>query len=64
MVELLQSSLMAQIVWDLIFLMFLQLKERHSVHGSDEDVDDHFEADSDEDLSDNTDVHVLEEVHG
>lgn len=44
--------------------MFLQLKERHSVHGSDEDVDDHFEVDSDEDLSDNTDVHVLEEVHG
>ncbi|XP_044506263.1 P-loop NTPase domain-containing protein LPA1 homolog 1-like [Mangifera indica] len=39
-----------------------ELKERHSVHGSDEDVDDHFEADSDEDLSDNTDVHVLEEV--
>ncbi|XP_031259688.1 P-loop NTPase domain-containing protein LPA1 homolog 2-like isoform X1 [Pistacia vera] len=39
-----------------------ELKEEQSVHGSDEEVDDPLEADSDEDLSDNTDEQVLEEI--
>lgn len=47
-----------------MFLLSFQLKEEHSVHGSDEDVDDPLEADSDEDLSDNTVEQVLEEVFG
>ncbi|KAK9185896.1 hypothetical protein WN943_026255 [Citrus x changshan-huyou] len=39
-----------------------ELKEEQSVHGSDEEVDDPLEADSDEDLSDKTDEQALEEI--
>lgn len=41
--------------------MLIQVKEELSVSGSDEEVDDPFEADSDEDLSD-YDKHTHEEV--
>lgn len=40
----------------------LQLKEELSVHGSDEEVDDPPEVDSDDDLSDDGDNHDHEEV--
>lgn len=46
----------------MLLFLFLQLKEEQSVHGSDEEVDDPLEADSDEDLSDKTDEQALEEV--
>ena len=39
-----------------------QLKEEQSVYGSDEEVDDHLELDSDEDLSDDAKEHMHEEV--
>ncbi|XP_050212465.1 P-loop NTPase domain-containing protein LPA1 homolog 1-like isoform X2 [Mercurialis annua] len=39
-----------------------ELKEEQSVHGSDEEVDDPPEVDSDEDFSDDEDHHVDEEV--
>ncbi|KAF2292169.1 hypothetical protein GH714_014748 [Hevea brasiliensis] len=39
-----------------------ELKEEHSVHGSDEEVDDPPEVDSDEDYSDDGDKHVQEEI--
>ncbi|XP_021660950.2 P-loop NTPase domain-containing protein LPA1 homolog 1 isoform X2 [Hevea brasiliensis] len=39
-----------------------ELKEEHSVHGSDEEVDDPPEVDSDEDYSDDGDKHVHEEI--
>ncbi|XP_038722198.1 P-loop NTPase domain-containing protein LPA1 homolog 2-like isoform X2 [Tripterygium wilfordii] len=39
-----------------------ELKEELSVHGSDEEIDDPPEADSDDDLSDDHDRHVHEEV--
>lgn len=46
----------------MMHFLSLQLKEEQSVHGSDEEVDDPPEADSDEDLSDDTDNQVIEEV--
>ncbi|KDP44001.1 hypothetical protein JCGZ_05468 [Jatropha curcas] len=39
-----------------------ELKEENSVHGSDEEVDDPPEADSDEDFSDDGDNHIDEEI--
>ncbi|XP_048233676.1 P-loop NTPase domain-containing protein LPA1 homolog 1 isoform X2 [Ricinus communis] len=39
-----------------------ELKEEQSVHGSDEEVDDPPEVDSDEDFSDDGDQHVHEEI--
>ncbi|XP_065865839.1 P-loop NTPase domain-containing protein LPA1 homolog 1 [Euphorbia lathyris] len=39
-----------------------ELKEEHSVHGSDEEADDPPELDSDEDFSDDGDEHAHEEV--
>lgn len=47
----------------MLLFLSLQLKEEQSVHGSDEEVDDPLEADSDEDLSDKTDEQALEEVY-
>ena len=44
------------------YLLFVQLKEELSVHGSDEEIDDTHEAGSDDDLSDDNDKEVLEEV--
>ncbi|KAI3676957.1 hypothetical protein L1987_86573 [Smallanthus sonchifolius] len=41
-----------------------ELKEEMSVHGSDEEVDDTREADSDEDLSDDLKEHMHEEMEG
>lgn len=43
-------------------LFFYQLKEEHSVHGSDEENDDPPEVDSDEDLSDDGHNQNQEEV--
>ncbi|KAG6681962.1 hypothetical protein I3842_13G115800 [Carya illinoinensis] len=39
-----------------------ELKEEHSVHGSDEEIDDPPEAATDDDLSDDHDKEVLEEI--
>ncbi|KVI09323.1 hypothetical protein Ccrd_012295 [Cynara cardunculus var. scolymus] len=41
-----------------------ELKEEQSVYGSDEEVDDHLEVDSDEDLSDDAKEHMHEEMEG
>ncbi|CAK9158524.1 unnamed protein product [Ilex paraguariensis] len=41
-----------------------ELKEEHSVHGSDEEVDDPTEVDSDEDLSDDGQKQLHEEMEG
>ncbi|KAI3748225.1 hypothetical protein L6452_11173 [Arctium lappa] len=41
-----------------------ELKEEQSVYGSDEEVDDHLELDSDEDLSDDAKEHMHEEMEG
>ncbi|KAK9061561.1 hypothetical protein SSX86_018743 [Deinandra increscens subsp. villosa] len=41
-----------------------ELKEEQSVYGSDEEGDDHLEADSDEDLSDDAKEHMHEEMEG
>ncbi|KAL8193224.1 hypothetical protein R6Q57_026805 [Mikania cordata] len=41
-----------------------ELKEEHSVYGSDEEGDDTLEVDSDEDLSDDAKEHMLEEMEG
>ena len=46
---------------DCVFL-FSQLKEEQSVFGSDEEVDDPPEVDSDEDLSDDGNKQIHEEV--
>lgn len=43
-------------------LSILQLKEENSVYGSDEEVDDQPEVDTDEDFSDDGDKEVHEEV--
>jgi hypothetical protein len=43
-------------------LLFVQLKEELSVHGSDEEIDDPPEAGSEDDLSDDNDKEVLEEL--
>ena len=48
--------------WIIDSLSISQLKEENSVYGSDEEVDDPPEVDSDEDFSDDGDKQVLEEV--
>ncbi|KAK8515783.1 hypothetical protein V6N12_075806 [Hibiscus sabdariffa] len=47
---------------DLFFLDSFELKEEHSVHGSDEEVDDPQEVDSDEDYTDDGEKQYQEEV--
>ena len=46
----------------LIIFSYFQLKEEHSVQGSDEEVDEPPEVDSDEDLSDDNRKQIHEEV--